>query len=62
FGPILKDQGFLCLLQLSLEYFGLADLQKWLGISAGTAVLIMQYAKEDLAAIRSGRSVPPTSR
>ncbi|KAF8838295.1 hypothetical protein BDN67DRAFT_1013216 [Paxillus ammoniavirescens] len=62
FGPILKDQGFLRLSQLSLEYFGLADLQKWLGIGAGTAVLIMQYAKEDLAAIRSGRLVPPKSR
>ncbi|KAF9223323.1 hypothetical protein BS17DRAFT_880548 [Gyrodon lividus] len=62
FGPILKDQGFLRLSQLSLEYFGLADLQKWLGIGAGTAVLIMQYAKEDLEAIKSGRWVSPKSK
>ncbi|KAI6033626.1 hypothetical protein PISMIDRAFT_113855, partial [Pisolithus microcarpus 441] len=59
YGPILRAKGFLCLSQLTLDFFGLSDLQTWLGIEVGTAVLIMQYAKEDLAAIRSGKWVFP---
>ncbi|KAI6029523.1 hypothetical protein PISMIDRAFT_101506, partial [Pisolithus microcarpus 441] len=49
--------GFLCLSQLTLDFFGLSDLQPWLGIEVGTAVMIMQYAEEDLAPIRLGKWV-----
>ncbi|KAI6012011.1 hypothetical protein BKA83DRAFT_104934, partial [Pisolithus microcarpus] len=59
YGPILRAKGFLHLSQLTLDFFGLSDLQTWLGIEVRTAVLIMQYAKEDLAAIRSGKWVFP---
>ena len=55
FGAILKDKGFLRLCQLTLDIFTLKDLQEWLGINAGSAVLIMQYAKEDLDDIKAGR-------
>ena len=54
YGPILKDKGFLCLSQLTLEFFGLKDLQEWLEISVGMAVLIMQYAKKDMEDIQAG--------
>lgn len=59
YGPILKAKGFLRLSQLTLDFFRLSDLQTWLGIEVGTAILIMQYAEEDLAAIRSGKWVFP---
>jgi hypothetical protein len=59
YGPILKDKGFLRLSQLTLDFFTLRDLQGWLGISAGSAVLIMQYAKQDIDDIKAGRLAFP---
>ncbi|KAF9219382.1 hypothetical protein BS17DRAFT_789382, partial [Gyrodon lividus] len=56
------DSCFLCRSQLWLEYFRLADLQEWLGIGVETAVLIMQYAKEGLEAIKSGRWIFPKAK
>ena len=37
----------------------LKDLQDWLGIEVGTAILIMQYAKEDIEALKSQKWVFP---
>ncbi|KAI6127583.1 hypothetical protein EDD16DRAFT_1516577 [Pisolithus croceorrhizus] len=53
FGHILREKGFLCLSQLTPKFVQLQDLQAWLGSEVGTAILIMQYAKEDLNAVRS---------
>ena len=61
YGINLKAKGFIRLSQLTLEFFKLSDLQDWLGIEVGTAILIMQYAKEDLDAIKSGRWTFPKS-
>ena len=61
YGVMLKAKGFLRLSQLTLEYVQLRDLQEWLGIEVGTAILIMQYAKEDLEALKSGKWVFPTN-
>lgn len=57
YGAVLKDKGFLRLSQLSLELFTLKDLEEWLGISVGTAVLIMQYAKEDIDNLKACHNV-----
>jgi hypothetical protein len=54
YGAILKEKGLLRLSQLTLDIFTLKDLQGWLGISAGSAVLIMQYAKQDIDSIKVG--------
>jgi hypothetical protein len=59
FSAVLKDKGFLWIMQLTLEFFTLKDLQEWLDIEIGTAVLIMQYAKEDVDAIQAGTLVIP---
>jgi hypothetical protein len=59
YGAILKDKGFLRLSQLTLDIFTLKDLQEWLGISAGSAVLVMQYAKQDIDDIKAGRLTFP---
>jgi hypothetical protein len=61
FGINLKGKGFIRLSQLTLDFFKLSDLQDWLGIEVGTAILIMQYAKEDLEALKSGRWTFPKS-
>lgn len=53
FGHILREKGFLRLSQLTPKFVQLQDLQAWLGIEVGTAILIMQYAEEDLSAARS---------
>ena len=53
YGVTLKSKGFLRLSQLTSEYIQLKDLQEWLGIEVGMAILIMQYAKEDLEALKS---------
>jgi hypothetical protein len=50
----LKDKGFLHLSQLTLNFFVLKDLQEWFKISAGSAMLIIQYAKEDRKDIKAG--------
>jgi hypothetical protein len=59
YGFILRDKGFLRLSQLTLDIVTLKDLQEWLGISAGSAVLIMQYAKQDIDDIKAGRLTVP---
>jgi hypothetical protein len=52
YGVRLKAKGFLRISQLTLEFIQLKDLQDWLGIEVGTAILIMQYAKEDIEALK----------
>ena len=42
YGINLRAKGFICLSQLTLDFFKLSDLQDWLGIEVGTAILIMQ--------------------
>jgi hypothetical protein len=59
YGVLLKSKGFLRITQLTLDFFTLKDLQEWLSIEIGTAVLIMQYAKEDIDAIKAGHLVIP---
>jgi len=59
YGATLKAKGFLRISQLTSEFVKLPDLQAWLGIEVGTVILILEYAKEDLAAIKSGRWVFP---
>jgi hypothetical protein len=59
YGDVLKKKGFIRITQLTLEFFSLKDLQGWLGIEVGTAILIMQYAKADIEAIKAGTLVFP---
>jgi hypothetical protein len=59
FGAVLKAKGFLRITQLTRDLVGLKDLQEWLGIEVGTAVLILQYAKEDIDAVKAGKWLPP---
>ena len=59
YGVTLKEKGFLHLSQLIMDFIQLKDLQVWLGIDVGTAILIMQYAKEDLEGLRSRTWVFP---
>jgi hypothetical protein len=61
YGVTLKAKGFLRLSQLTLEFIQLKDLQEWLGIEVGTAILIMQYAKEDMDALKTSQWVFPTN-
>jgi hypothetical protein len=58
----LKAKGFLHISQLTLEFIQLKDLQEWLGIEVGIAILIMQYAKEDLEALKSRKWVFPNNQ
>jgi hypothetical protein len=55
FGALLKDQGFFRITQLTSEYVTVSNLEGWLGIKAGYAVLIKEYAKTDVQAINEGR-------
>ena len=55
FAAVLKNKGFIRITQLTLDYISLEDLQRWLAIEVGTAILIMQYAKADVQAINEGR-------
>lgn len=55
FGAVLKNKGFVCITQLTSDFVTLRDLQEWLGIEVGTAILIMQYSKMDVRAIDEGR-------
>ncbi len=59
FGDVLKNKGFLRITQLTLDFITLKDLQDWLGIEVGTAILIMQYAKDDIESIKAGRLIIP---
>lgn len=54
-GAVLKAKGFLRITQLTLDFVSLKDLQDWLRIEVGTAILIMQYAREDVDDIKSGK-------
>ena len=49
----LEAKGFLCISQLTLNFIQQKDLQDWLGIEVGTTILIMQYEKEDVEALKS---------
>ncbi|KAF8446175.1 hypothetical protein L210DRAFT_841045 [Boletus edulis BED1] len=59
FGPILEDNGFLRISQLTSPFFQASDLAKLLSVKLGTAILILQYVQTDLHAIRSGKLVFP---
>jgi hypothetical protein len=60
FGDMLKNKGFVRITQLTLDFITLKDLQDWLGIEVGTAILIMQYAKDDIESIKAGKLVIPS--
>ena len=53
YGVTLKAKGFLHISQLTLDFIQPKDLQEWLGIEVGIAILIMQYAKEDMDTLKS---------
>jgi hypothetical protein len=59
YGKVLKAKGFLQITQLTLDFVSLKDLQDILSINVGTAILIMQYAKEDIDGIKMGNLVIP---
>jgi hypothetical protein len=59
YDAMLKEEGFLQLSQLDQEFFNKKELKELLGIGMGTAVLIMQYAQQDIKAIRAGRALIP---
>ena len=59
YGPIMKANGFIRLSQLTLNYLKLSNLQDILNIDLGTAILIMQYADEDMEAVKLGRFILP---
>jgi hypothetical protein len=48
FGRVLTQNGFTRITQLSRNIISIKDLQDWLGIDAGTAAFIMEYAQEDV--------------
>lgn len=48
FGWMLVQEGFDRITQLSSNIICIKDLQDWLGIDAGTAAFIMDYAQEDV--------------
>lgn len=48
FGKVLAQNGFTRITQLSRDIITIKDLQEWLGIDAGTAAFIMEYAQEDV--------------
>jgi len=37
------------------SHIKLEALESWLGIEVGAAILILEYAKEDLEAVRAGQ-------
>ena len=56
FGPILHELGFRRISQLTdRDFLDRSDLEHFLNIKTGTAVSILQYAKQDLEGIRSGK-------
>ena len=48
FGKVLAQNGFTRITQLSRDIISIKDLQEWLGIDAGTAAFILEYAQEDV--------------
>ncbi|KAH0832227.1 hypothetical protein J3R83DRAFT_13191 [Lanmaoa asiatica] len=59
FREVMRVKDFVQLSQLLCKYIQLLDLQSMFNIKVGTAVLILLYAKQDLAAIKSGAKIPP---
>ena len=59
FGPAFKEEGVISISQLPFGSFNLTDRARRWNMKPGTAVLIMQYAERDLAAVKSGRLVIP---
>ena len=59
FGAVLRRRRFLRISQLTSEFIKLTELEDWLGVERGIAILIMQYARMDLAAVRSGHWIFP---
>ena len=59
YGPILKTRGFVRISQITTDLFTVKDLAEWLDAPIGTAVFIMQYAKEDVTAINAGMLIIP---
>ena len=53
FGLLLSNRGFFKITQLSLKFIKLEQLAQWLGIKEGIAVLIFQYAEEDIEKFRA---------
>ena len=62
YGVVLKTKGFLRISQITTDFIQLKDLQDWLEIEVGTAVLIMQYAKEDMDALKSRTWIFPKNQ
>lgn len=60
YGPILRGKGFVWIFQLTVDDFTYQDLQRELECDGiGTAILIKEYAKQDMQALRSGTWVFP---
>ena len=59
FGPILQAKGFLDISQLSRDYVSVADLQAWLGVEVGTAIVIRLHVDTDIQAVNAGKHVLP---
>ncbi|KAI6096096.1 hypothetical protein EDD16DRAFT_1720267 [Pisolithus croceorrhizus] len=59
FGPVLQKMGFVRISQLSLDFIKLPELQDLLGINLGTAISLMQYARDDLEAVKLGQWTLP---
>ncbi|KAI6097620.1 hypothetical protein EDD16DRAFT_1719116 [Pisolithus croceorrhizus] len=55
FRLVLQKMGFVHISQLSLNFIKLLELQDLLGINLGTAISLMQYARDDLEAVKSGQ-------
>ena len=51
YGVILKEKGFIHVIQLISTHVIVEKLHEWLGIKVGIAVLIKDYAAADVAAI-----------
>ena len=58
-GPILQAKGFLDISQLSRDYVSVADLQAWLGVEVGTAIVIRSHVDTDIQAVNAGKHVLP---
>ena len=53
FGDLLNERGFFKITQLSPKFVKLKHLAQWLGTKEGIAVLIFQYAEEDIEMFRA---------
>lgn len=50
YGPILRQKGFFHVSQLVSDYVKPSDVQEWLDVEVGVAILILDFAKADLHA------------